>query len=334
MRIIKPIINSPVILLAVCSLLSLTRCFMLPKEEELLQPPLITPPEITYDEIEVIRGDIISRLEVTAYFLSTEEKNLYFTYSGGRFKSFYCALGDTVSKGDILAELETGNLKNQIEQNKLLLEKARIAYEINKLNAAKYELRLSEIDVKLAQLKLEALQETAANAVLAAPISGVIAYKALIQEGDYIDAYKTVIKIADPAKLALIYSRDRRYEFKTGMNVDVKIDQETYKGEVIMTPSDVPPDADPEMKKMVVFKVGNLPGEISRGDNARVYAILSQKKDVLIIPSNAVYFYATSTYVNILDDGIKKERPVEVGIITNTEAEIIKGLKEGDKVIW
>ena len=38
-------------------------------------------------------------------------------------------------------------------------------------------------------------------------------------------------------------------------------------------------------------------------------------------------------YVNVLEDGVRVEKDVEIGLMTDTEAEIIKGIDEGDLVI-
>ena len=38
-------------------------------------------------------------------------------------------------------------------------------------------------------------------------------------------------------------------------------------------------------------------------------------------------------YVNVLEDGVRVEKDVEIGLQTDTEAEIINGLEEGDLVI-
>ena len=40
-----------------------------------------------------------------------------------------------------------------------------------------------------------------------------------------------------------------------------------------------------------------------------------------------------SYYVSIFKDGVKSERAVDVGILTSTQAEIVKGVDVGEQVI-
>ena len=42
---------------------------------------------------------------------------------------------------------------------------------------------------------------------------------------------------------------------------------------------------------------------------------------------------AGADYVDVLDNNVKRQQPVERGITTTTEVEIVKGLTVGDKVI-
>ena len=43
--------------------------------------------------------------------------------------------------------------------------------------------------------------------------------------------------------------------------------------------------------------------------------------------------FANRKFVNVLNDGIREERDIEVGIQNNTEVEVIKGLEEGELLI-
>jgi multidrug efflux pump subunit AcrA (membrane-fusion protein) len=65
----------------------------------------------------------------------------------------------------------------------------------------------------------------------------------------------------------------------------------------------------------------------------RLTLILREKKDVLLLPNAAIRAFGGRRYVQITANGRKREIDIEIGIITQTETEIVKGLKEGDRVI-
>ena len=54
---------------------------------------------------------------------------------------------------------------------------------------------------------------------------------------------------------------------------------------------------------------------------------------MLILPRNVVSLYSGESYVQVLEDGVKKERVIETGIKNVTDVEVVDGLEEGEVVI-
>lgn len=317
----------------------LSGCYLFPKEEEVLAPPLIEPPEITYDVMEVKRGTIEKKITGSGIFVSVEQGNMFFKARGGRIKAIHVKIGDKVKKGDLLAELDTAGLEYEIEQQKIQLRKAQLRYNQIKetgkeTGGDKYSLQIAACDVELARLQLKNLERQLEEAKLRATMDGTVVYvDNRLGQGDYIDAYSTLVKIADPTKLQLQYSGTNVSDFQVGMKVEVKIRDKVYEGEVVMTPSTVPIDADESLKNVVRIEVGNLPQDVAMGDTAQLTLTLDKRENVIVLPRNLVRNYMGRKYVLVLENGLKKERDVEVGLETPTEVEIVKGLEEGEQVI-
>ena len=100
-----------------------------------------------------------------------------------------------------------------------------------------------------------------------------------------------------------------------------------------MTPDSIPFDERNGMENSILFRPDELPPDVSMGDSATVRLILDRAEDVIVIPRNLIRNYLGGQFVYILANGIKEERNVEVGIQTATEAEIVKGLEEGETII-
>ena len=64
--------------------------------------------------VAVERGSIEQAIRATGRVVAREREDLYFV-SGGRIKAVAVRQGDVVGGGDLLAELETGNLDSQVE---------------------------------------------------------------------------------------------------------------------------------------------------------------------------------------------------------------------------
>ena len=320
-------------------ILSLSGCFLLPKEEVVIAPPLKEPPKITYEFVEAKKGIIERKITCTGVFVSVKQSDLSFKSRGGYLKKVYVELGDTVKPGDLLAEIDTGDMDRQIKLEEINLKKAQMLYdeklelEENAVQNSKSEAQMAALDLEAQKLRLEALRSDYEKAKIYSPITGTVDYVLSIKEGQYIDAYKTLIRIADISNLQLQYSDEKMSDFQLGMDVEVDIDSKTYKGEVVGTPSNAPEDGDEEAKKSIRINVKDLPGSVKIGDNGLITLRLEKKENVIVLPKNLIHNLGSRIFVQVLENGIRKECDVELGIKTDTEVEIVKGLNVGDKII-
>ncbi|NSW92729.1 MAG: biotin/lipoyl-binding protein [Firmicutes bacterium] len=394
-RIIVKVVFAIVIALFI---FSLPGCYFFPQEEEVLAPPLKTPEKVTYKTIKVERGTIEKRINATAYFVSDLQTDISFKHRGGRIESINVKTGDMVQEGDVLIQLETDNLENQLFQQEIALERLKLNYnqtlsntersiklaqlqlddynkkleklkatienvpegvsiqdvmpgaveevealeeqikeqeiiiqgEIEKYNNTK---TLMELDIRTAEMQIQNLQMELEKTKLVSPVSGRVVWIASLKEGDYVYAHSNLIRIADVNRLKLKYSGDNVSDFKMGDKVEVKIDDNEYVGEVVMTPSTAPFDADESIKKSVLIDVKNMPKGVSLGDPARISLLLERKENVIVIPRDLLRGFMGQKTVYVLEDGMKKDRNVQVGIETPTQVEIVKGLEEGEEII-
>ncbi len=81
-------------------------------------PTSIVPTNPTYT---VQRGTVINEMQFTARVAPVLEEELFFKM-GGYVDKVYVRRGDEVKKGDLLAELEVTDLKNQITQKEAELQ--------------------------------------------------------------------------------------------------------------------------------------------------------------------------------------------------------------------
>jgi macrolide-specific efflux system membrane fusion protein len=315
------------ILVLVLLMSSLSGCYFFPKEEEVLAPPIKIPDKITYDTLEVTKGTIENTIRVTGSFVPVSQHDLFYV-KGDRLKDIYVITGQEVKKGELLAELETDAVLGEIQMQEIALKRAQILYDDAKarydiVGGSRTELDMAELDLQTNQLKLEKLKSDLARARLVSPI----------KQGEYVNPYQTVVRVADPKQLQLRYSGDRVANFRLGMKAVVQLKENQYEAEVVMTPSEMPSDADEQTKNSVQLKVYDLPEDIKYGQTASISLTLERRENVIVIPKLLVNNFANRKFVNILKDGIREERDIEVGITNSTEAEVIKGLEVGELLI-
>jgi len=218
----------------------------------------------------------------------------------------------------------------ELLEERIKRQELEVEGEIVKYNNIK---DMMELDIKTAEIQIENLQTELEKTKLVSPVTGRVVWITSSKVGEYIYAHSNLIRIADVTRLKLRYTGDSISDFKMGDKVEVKIDNDEYVGIVVMTPSTAPFDADDSIKKSVLIDVKGLPAEVKLGDAARISLLLDRRDDVLVIPRDLLHGFMGQKTVYILDDGIKKDRNVQVGIETPTEVEIVKGLEEGEEII-
>ncbi|MGD8189687.1 efflux RND transporter periplasmic adaptor subunit [Brevibacillus ginsengisoli] len=142
--------------------LFLSGCSIFPAEEEVLAPPLVEPTAITYELAKVAKGDITYSVKGNASFTTASKHELSFKDPQERLKEFHVKIGDKVKKGQVMAELDMGDIDHKIQVAQLELKKAQLAvHELEsdqnrtfQLQAAKVELAKAELEAKVSETKL------------------------------------------------------------------------------------------------------------------------------------------------------------------------------------
>lgn len=316
-------------------------CSFLPKEEPVLAPPLVEPAQLDYETAEVKKGEIIKRVKGSGTMVPTSHHDLYYTKDGGRLKKISVKEGDLVKKGQTLAELETGNLAFEIQQANLDLKKAKLRLQQMEANQEdKYSIEMGKLDVQGIQNKLYFMNNELAESKIVSPIDGVITFVTEIQQGQGVPAYESLFQVAETTQLQVQYTAMNANDLadvKIGMDVITNIGGQEGKGKVVQTPKDVPADVyekNPDLySKSILVEAEKLPKDTKVGDLAGIEIITASKKDTLVIPKNGLRTTVGRNYVQIMVDNTKREVDVEVGIMSSTEVEVLKGLNEGDVII-
>jgi multidrug efflux pump subunit AcrA (membrane-fusion protein) len=120
-------------------------------------PTSIVPTNPTY---EVQRGDVIRELQFTGRVAPVVEEELFFK-TGGYVNEVYVSRNDDVTEGQLLAELEVTDLKNQITQQEAELQAVELDYD-RRVTEAENSVRSAELS--LAKLQASTSQTQLINA--------------------------------------------------------------------------------------------------------------------------------------------------------------------------
>lgn len=230
------------------------------------------------------------------------------------------------------------SLKTQINQQRLAIQQTMLELEEasqEKEEKRNYSSEYKQIDLQMAQLELNDLYDAFSKGVITSPISGrVIFVDDDIAVGDYINAQKVIITVADTSDLLFEYTGSNASSIKLGMEATLTLDGKKYAATVTQTPSSVPAEEYDTYRDTIQFRVEEMPENLTTGRRAEYEIILEEKSDVIVAPKNAITKYLGGYYASVMnEDGLRSERDVEVGIESATYYEIISGLEEGDILI-
>ena len=312
------------ILLLVLLVTTISSCGMLPSEEEDLQPPLVVPEEVSYKTQKVETGHIERLLKGTATLRSIDEISYYFNIDNAVFKEIYVSSGDEVEAGDILAEIESGDLDTQIAQMEITMQKQELnmdfldyrysnAYGSSERKSIQLEIDLLELDMESTEISYNDLMERKRETQLIAEEAGIVTFVAGgFEPGDTVPSYKTMVTVADPTKLQLYYESVNAKEAQIGMDVTYKYGGETLTGKVLQTPNDVSADNE-QYKNSLFMSCDNIPENLVWGDQLDFTIVVAQTDDALIVPRSAISEYSGKYYVDVLNGESKYTVEVTLG---------------------
>ena len=318
----------------IISMTGMTGCFFFPAEEELLEPPTVAIEDIAYSTYTAKQKTIEDKTVATGYVFCKSQYNASFPESGGTLKTIYVTAGQHVEEGDLLAELDVGDLDYLYKQQLLIVQKAQIAYNSSGTADARLTLEMEQNTLTEYERQLN-------NSRIYAGMTGEVCFVQDMDPGTTVTAYKTIIKIVDPSQLCIQYSSSNMKSFPLGEEVTITVDGEDYSGYVSKTPTDVKEglydDCPAVMKDTASIYcefTDGTPSFLTVGQTADITAVFARHENAVVISKTLVKTDGDRTYVTILDENdTKKEVDVTVGITNATEAEILTGLNAGDRVV-
>lgn len=251
----------------------------------------------------------------------------------GRIRQIFVEVGDKVTKGQRLAQMDAVNLNNletQIANYKRIYKRVSELYEVG--GASQQELDNTKLQLTVAETNLKNLQE---NTLLKSPITGIVASRNY-DNGDMYNGQLPILTVMqiNPVILRINVSEMFFSKVKVGMPVDIKLD--VYEGEIFNGKiSLVYPTIEERTRTFgVEITLNNNNGKVRPGMFARVninFGVI----DRIVVPDQAIIKQAGSgtRYVYTIVDGKAYYKLVELGKRMDTEYELISGIDNGAEVV-
>jgi len=278
--------------------------------------------------------------------------------TSGYLKRWYFDIGAHVQRGQLLAEIETPEVDQQLQQARADLDTAQANLNIAKITAARWQDLVStgsvsqqETDQAVSNLSAvkAAAESSAANVrrleqlqafeKVYAPFDGIITARntdigALIDAGAsaqpkelfHIAATRTLrVYVAVPE----VYSRAARSGAPAALTLD-EFPGQTFHGILVRNANSI----DVASRTLLVeVDVDNPTGQLLPGAYVFVHLKLPDETRSVTIPSNTLIFRKEGLQVGLVRNGKADLIPVKIGRDYGSSVEIVSGLQPTDAVI-
>ena len=291
----------------------------------------ISNQKITIRTQQVSAQDVDQVYEYTAT-VEAEAVNNIAPLTGGRIDKIYVEVGDRVSKGKVLVQMNENSLKQakvQLDNLKASFNRIDELYKVGGTSKADWDAMKTQLDV--AQTTYDNLLE---NTRLISPINGVVSARNY-DSGDLYGGLPVVtIQQINPVKMKINLSESLFQKVKVGMPVSVKVDaygDEEFKGRISL----IYPTIDGATHTFPVeVQLPNANSRVRPGMYARVTVNFGTSHHV-VVPDEAIFRQQGSgnRYVYVYKDGKVSFIRVDTGRQLGNAYELLSGdVQDGDLV--
>lgn len=279
-----------------------------------------------------------------------------FAQTSGYLKNWYFDIGAKVKAGDVLAEIDTPEVDQELTQAQAQLKVAQAALHLAEvtwrrqqdlfnrkvIGAQDYDTatdtyRENQAIVIADQANINQLEALEAFKIIRAPFTGIVTARNT-DIGDYIASGSgaQLFRMQQTSPLRVYANLPQAFAdlVKIGTEGDLTLDEfpgRKFIGRVTNTASAI----DPTSRALLTeLQLPNETGELFPGAYALVMLQVNDNTGILIIPANALLFRSEGTTVGVIDaDGKVEIRNIAISLNLGDKLEISQGLSVADQVI-
>ncbi len=310
---------------------------------------VITPKKGAEKEEIILPGDVMPWHEASIY-----------ARTSGYIKNWTVEIGDKVTAGQILAEIDTPEIDAQLRQAEADLKIAEANNSLAQVTVKRWKalattgsVAKQDIDQKIADALAKNAQLASSKAnrdklfqlqsfkYVTAPFDGIITSRnidkgALVNAGSMPANSKELFHIIDASKLRIYVNVPQNYAENINTNLEAKLyfpnkASKTYLAKLVSSSEALNSIT---RTLLVQFEVDNARSELLSGGYVQVHMKLPSNNNILRLPVNSIMFRGQGVEVAKINE---QERtvivPVVIGRDFGNELEIKSGISLADKIV-
>lgn len=257
----------------------------------------------------------------------------------GRVVSVHTKVGQTISKGGLIAkvddELKVANL-HQAEANydkaKKDFERAESLLAAKSMTDSQYD--AFKLAMKSAESSLTIAKRQVSDTRIVSPISGVVVARQ-VDVGSSVDGNTVVANVVDVSTLKVKLNVPESIIFKLKAGQAVEIASEAIPGVIFKGRIDNISVKGDEAHTFPIEVTVQNSGKVNlkAGMFARVFFNSISERDGLIVPRKALIGSAKDASIFVIENGMAKLKKLVLGTEANGMVEVISGLTENETIV-
>ena len=303
------------------------------------------------------RGDPQQEIVLPGNMQAFEDAPI-FARTNGYLKKWYVDIGGHVKAGQLLADIETPEVDQQLLVARADLNTAQANLNLSKITADRFDglkntdsVSKQDVDnahgdfeakkatVASAQSNVRRLEETQAFNKIYAPFEGIITARntdigQLIDSGSG-GAAKEMFHIQSTRVLRVYINVPQQYSqaAKPGLTADLTLAEfpgRRFKGQLVRTANAIERSS---RTLLVEVDVNNSTGELLPGGYTEVHLKLPETVPTFILPVNTLIFRSQGLQIATVQDGKASLVPIVLGRDFGSDVEVVSGLSGQENVM-
>jgi RND family efflux transporter MFP subunit len=254
-----------------------------------------------------------------------------------RVEKLSVGIGSRVSRGDLVAVLDSRDLDAQLQQAQAIHEQVALEYSRYQSLLETGAVTKQEVDAVtarkgVAEANLSLAQAMASYATITSPFDGVVSER-LTDVGDMASPGQTLLVIEQSDRAFFDASIPERLRDGIAIGDTVSVSLESAGGNLLGTVAELSPNADPKSRSHRLRVLLPMENDVRPGQYGQL--ILSESGSAtLMIPSQAVHQRGQLELVYVVGEGKRASlRMIRSGKRTGNMVEILSGVSGGDQII-
>lgn len=279
-----------------------------------------------------------------------------FAQTSGYLKKWYFDIGAQVKAGDVLADIDTPQVDQQLNQAKATLKEAQAALDLSRVTYQRnqdllrrrviaqqdFDTASSDLGVKQATVNADeaavmSLQALEDFKTVKVPFDGIVTARntdigALVNSGSGNPLF--IVAQIKPLRVYINVPENMAQDVSVGANTELKFNEfpgREFAGKVVRTAGAI----DPSSRTLLTeVDVPNESGELFPGAYTQVRLVTGGNNRSVLIAANTLLFRSEGAAVGVVNqDNVVELRKIKIGRDLGNQLEVTQGLSLDDRII-